>query len=282
MIQAHCRLLLSLCLLAFVTGSLQSRGDESLRDIACRSVHLSYPAPPGKAVYNEVTIDQSAPGTYFCVTAFDMGYCGLQELGDGKKVLLFSVWDPGDQNDPNQVKQEQRVKLLHKDPAVRIGRFGNEGTGGQSFFDLAWKPGQTYCILISAKVDGDRTAYSCRFFEPEQREWRHLATFSTLAKGKLLSGCYSFVEDFRRDRVSATQVRSARFGNGWLQNTDGQWVALSKAKFTADANPVVNINAGVKGDQFFLATGGTTSNDGAKLNSVIMRPPTGLKLPAID
>lgn len=258
------------------------RGDESLKDIACRSVHLGYPAPQGTAFYNEVTIDQSAPGTYFCVSAFDMGYCGLQELGDGKKVLLFSVWDPGDQNDPNQVKDEQRVKLLHKDPAVRIGRFGNEGTGGQSFFDIDWNVGDTYRILITAKADGDRTAYSCRLFDPQQQAWRHLATFSTLAKGKLLGGCYSFVEDFRRNRVSATQVRSARFGNGWLKTTEGQWVSLTKARFTADANPVTNINAGISGDQFFLTTGGETKNADTKLNATINRPPAGLKLPAFD
>ena len=274
-----CRISLGLLPLFVITLAGDLRGDESLRGIACRSVHLGYPAPAGTAFYNEVTIDQSAEGTYFCVSAFNMGYCGLQELDKGKKVLIFSVWDPGSQNDPKAVKEEQRVKLLHKDPAVRIGRFGNEGTGGQSFFDLDWKPGETYRILISAKLDGERTAYSCHLFDPQTQAWRHLATFSTLAKGKLLEGCYSFVEDFRRNRVSATQVRSARFGNGWIKTVPGQWVALTKARFTADANPVVNINAGIKGDQFFLTTGGLTENKDAKLNSEMQRPPSGLKLP---
>jgi len=256
-------------------------GDESLRGIACRSVHLGYPAPAGTAFYNEVTIDQSAEGTYFCVSAFNMGYCGLQELAKGKKVLIFSVWDPGDQNDPKAVKEDQRVKLLHKDPAVRIGRFGNEGTGGQAFLDLDWKLGETYRILITARPDGERTAYSCYFLDPQTQAWRHLATFSTLAKGKLLEGCYSFVEDFRRNRVSATQARAARFGNGWLKATSGQWIALTKARFTADANPVTNINAGIKVDQFFLITGGTTENKDAKLNGELQRQPTGLKLPEL-
>lgn len=270
----------------FLFGGLlickQLAGDESLKGIACRSVHLGYPSPAGTALYNEVTIDQSAPGTYFCVSAFNMGYCGLQELDQGKKVLLFSVWDPGEQNDPNKVQDEQRVKLIDKDPAVRIGRFGNEGTGGQSFFDLDWKTGETYRILITAKVQADRTAYSCWLFDGESQKWRHLATFSTLAKGKLLEGSYSFVEDFRRDRVSATQVRSARFGNGWMRSADGKWVALTTARFTADANPVTNINAGVKGDQFFLTTGGETVNSDTKLNQVVHRPPAGLNLPGLD
>lgn len=278
------RLMITLCLsvLGMAALALPVQGDESLKDIACRSVHLGYPAPPGVAIYNEVTIDQSAPGTYFCVSAFNMGYCGLQELDKGKKVLIFSVWDPGDQNDPNKVQDEQRVKLLHKDPDVRIGRFGNEGTGGQSFFDLDWKTGDTYRILISAKLAGERTAYTCHLFDPDKQAWRNLATFSTLAKGKLLEGCYSFVEDFRRNRVSATQVRSARFGNGWIKTTEGHWVALTKARFTADSNPATNINAGVQGDQFYLTTGGPTENSATKLNGIIHRPPAGLKLPEID
>lgn len=273
---------LMLCLM--LSGGLLASGglfgDESLKDIACRSVHLGYPSPPGTDFYNEVTIDQSAPGTYFCVSAFNMGYCGLQELGNGKKVLLFSIWDPGDQHDPHAVPDEQRVKLLYNDPAVRVGRFGNEGTGGQSFFDLDWKTGETYRILISARPDGERTAAACHLFDPARNTWRHLATFSTLAKGKLIAGGYSFVEDFQRNRVSATQVRTARFGNGWLKTTDGQWIALTKARFTADANPVTNINAGVRGDQFFLATGGDTANTDTKLNMEMRRPPTGLNLPA--
>jgi hypothetical protein len=53
------------------------------------------------------------------------------------------VWDPGKQADPNQVEADKRVKLLYQGEGVRIGRFGNEGTGGQSFFDCDWKIGKT-------------------------------------------------------------------------------------------------------------------------------------------
>ena len=60
------------------------------------------------------------------------GHFGMQELGNGKKLLLFSVWNSG-QNDPKAVAADKRVKLRHQDAKVRIGRFGGEGTGGQSF-----------------------------------------------------------------------------------------------------------------------------------------------------
>jgi hypothetical protein len=256
-----------------------ARGDERLKDVACRSVHLRYPAPAGVAFYNEVAVERSAPGTYFCVCGFDHGYFGMQELANGKKVVLFSVWDPGSQDDPKAVAEEKRVKLLHKDDAVRVGRFGNEGTGGQAFFDYDWKVGETVRFLVTAEKapggEADRTAFSGWLYLPEPKQWIHLVTFSTISGGKPLSGYYSFVEDFRRNRASAAQARRAHFGNGWVKSADGRWTALTRARFTADSNPATNIDAAADGDRFLLATGGDTRNAGARLNDQIDRAPTG-------
>ncbi len=255
-----------------VVGSTSARADERLKGIACRSVHLGYPAPESVAFYNEVIPDQSAEGTYFCVCGFSKGYFGIQELGNKKKLVIFSVWDPGSQDDPKKVPEEKKVKLLHKDPDVRVGRFGNEGTGGQSFFDYDWKIGETYRFMVKAKVDGDRTEYAAYFHLPEKSAWKHLVTFSTLAEKHALRGYYSFIEDFRRNKISATKQRVARFGNGWVQDAKGGWAPLEKARFTADSNPVLNINAGLKGPWFFLTTGGETVNTDTKLRDVMNRP----------
>jgi hypothetical protein len=249
--------------------------DEKLAGIACRSVHLNFPAPEGTAYYNEVTVEKSADGTYFCVCGFNQGYFGIQEQGRGKKVVIFSVWDPGKQDDPNSVDPEKRVKLVSKDEKVRIGRFGNEGTGGQSFLDLDWKPGETYRFLVTAKINGDRTEYSASIAPPDAKEWRHLATFSTLAKGKLVGGYYSFIEDFKRNKVSATIERRAKFGEGYIQTKDGKWLALSKAKFTGDSNPAKTIDAGIEDDRYFLATGGKVENTHIPLNQSMELRPVG-------
>ncbi len=234
--------------------------DEKLAGIACRSVHLAYTAPEATAFYNEVTVEKSAEGTYFCACGFNQGYFGIQEQGRGKKVVIFSVWDPGKQDDPNSVDEGNRVKLISKDDQVRVGRFGNEGTGGQSFLDLDWKEGETYRFLVTARVAGDRTEFAAHIAPPDAKEWRHLATFSTLAKGKLLGGYYSFIEDFKRDKVSATIERRARFGEAWARTADGRWIALTRARFTADKNPALTIDAGVESGRFFLATGGKVEN----------------------
>src|SRR5262245_46661037 len=263
---------LSLFPIAVLALAGAAPADEKLKGIACRSVHLGYPAPEGVAFYNELTVEQSADGTYFMACGWGKGYFGIQELASGKKLAIFSVWDPTAGDDPKKVDAEKRVKMLHKDEAVRVQRFGGEGTGGQSFFDYEWKTGATYRFLVTARPDGEtRTAYSGYFFVPEKKQWKHLVTFSTLTKGELLKGYYSFVEDFRRNKVSTTKERRASFGNGWVKPAKGDWVPLDKARFTADANPVLNIDAGATGGKYFLATGGDIENKTTKLREIIAR-----------
>ena len=248
-------------------------GDERLAGIACRSVHLSYPAPAGSAFVNAVSVETSAPGTYFCVGGFDHGYLGLQELGNGKTLVIFSVWDPGKQDDPRTVPPERRVKVLDKDPQTRVGRFGNEGTGGQSFLDLDWTPGKDYRFLVTTRAEGDRTAYSAYLAAPGADHWRLIAAFSTIADNTLLKGYYAFIEDFQRDRVSATRERRARFGPAWVRDArDGHWTPLLRANFTADGNPSLAIDAGVRDGRFFLATGGKTVNTHTPLGKPITLP----------
>lgn len=249
-----------------------ARADERLKGIACRSVHLAYPAPEGEAFYTEMTVEHSAEGTYFMAAGWSKGYFGIQELADGKKVVLFSVWDPTAGDDPRKVDESKRVKMLHKDEDVRVRRFGGEGTGGQSFLDFDWQLGETYRFLVTARPDGDdRTAYTGWFFAPEKKEWKKLVTFSTLTEGQLLKGYYSFVEDFRRNKVSTTKLRRASFANGWVKSADGEWLPMDKARFTADANPVLNVDAGAAAGRFFLATGGDLENTTTRIGDVIVR-----------
>jgi hypothetical protein len=260
----------------FILAAAPAHADEWLKGIACRSVHLAYSAPECVAFYNELTVEKSADGTYFMAAGWSKGYFGIQELASGKKLVLFSVWDPTSGNNPQDVDDSKRVKMLYKDDAVRVRRFGDEGTGGQSFFDYDWKIGQTYRFFVTAKPDGDsRTAYSGYLFVPEKSQWKHLVTFSTITSGTLLTGYYSFVEDFRRNKISTTKERLARFGNGWVKPAHGDWLPLDKAHFTADANPVLNIDAGATAGRFFLATGGDIENKTTKLWEIITRGQQG-------
>jgi hypothetical protein len=110
------------------------------------------------------------------------------------------------------------------------------------------------------------TEFTNWFYHPEQKEWLKLVTFARKNQGKLLGEYYSFVEDFRRNRESTKLTRRAEFGPAWIKTLDGHWRQLTTAQFTADANPVVNIDAGkVEDARYFLATGGPIENTTVKL-----------------
>jgi len=244
---------------------------------AARSVHLAYQAPEAVLFYNEVIVEQSQVGTYFSVCGFNHGYFGIQQRANDK-VVIFSIWDPGRQDNPDRVEEQNRVQVLYKDPDVDVRRFGGEGTGGQSFLEYDWKPLETYKFLVKATVQEQRTEYAAFFYINETRQWKHLVTFSTLAHGDLLKGYYSFVEDFRRDGKSVHQMRRAKYVNGWIQTAQGEWIALTRAKFTADGTELSNIDAGSFENGFFLQTGGDTENH-TPLWSTLERLPSGVSLP---
>jgi hypothetical protein len=273
----HCQVIVVLLTLLTAHGAIA----EEPAQRAARSVHLWYQAPAAVWFQNELVVEVSQNGTYFMACGFQHGYFGLQQLrSPDKKVVLFSVWDPGKQDDPTRVADENRVKVLHQGDGVRVKRFGGEGTGAQSFFDYNWKIGETCRFAIRAEPRDKVTAYSAYFYLNDQKKWKHLATFQTQTGGAPLKGFYSFVEDFRRDGRSPNQRRAARFENGWVKTTDGTWVELTKVTFTADRTPLSNINAEVVNDGFRLATGGDTKQQ-TDLRSRLERKSSNLKQPAI-
>lgn len=268
----HTTLLFALLLLPSIAGA-----DEKLKGIACRSVHVGYTAEAGTAFYVEATVRESADGTYFCAVGFNSGYFGIQQLGNGKKLVIFSVWDPTAGDDPKKVPEEKRVKNLHKGEGVRVGRFGGEGTGGQSFYDFDWKAGDTYRFVVTAEPDpkdDTRVAFAGYLYLPEKKEWLHMVTFSTVTDKKKLGGFYSFVEDFKRDKKSTEKVRTAEYGNAWVRTGEKEWKPVTEARFTADSNPVTNIDAGLNkaADRWFLSTGGETENKTTKLKEKMPLP----------
>ena len=275
--------LVALALLTLMPALTATAQDEESAPRAARSVHLWYEAPDSTLFYNEMTVRESVPGSYFMACGFRHGYFGIQEIRSPEdKVVIFSVWEPGDQQNPDDADLEQRTRPLYEGEGVNVSRFGNEGTGGKSMFPYNWNIGETYRFLVQVVVDGEWTQYTGWFYLNEEQRWKKLVTFQALTGGDYLKGYYSFVEDFRRNRVSATQVRRAEYGNGWVRGLDGRWVSLTRATFTADQTPTLNINAGLAGDgadRFFLVTGGETANT-LPLRSSILRPPAALDLPA--
>lgn len=246
-----------------------------------RSVHLWYDTPgerhvAASTVSLDMTVRESVPGSYFCALAFTGGYIGLQELPDGKRIAIFSVWDEGDPFDAHahegNVPESDRTKVLRSGENVRVKRFSGEGTGAQSMVDFPWETGKTYTFTISAWKDGERHVAFSGSVKPagaDESEKLELAAFSTRSAGDKaqVAAVMSFVEDFLRNFQSARQIRRAEFTN---VIADGK--RLTAALFTGDRNPAETVDAGLVPNGFFLQTGGDTKNTHAPLGSRIKSP----------
>jgi len=223
------------------------------------SVHLSYQIPESvknaEYFYNEVTVPkrEDVIGSYYMVNGFGEGYCGIQVNSPEERRILFSVWSPYKTDNPNEIPEEAQVQLLGKGKDVITKDFGGEGSGGQSFLRYAWKAGKTYRFLTRVHPDQNRegaTVYTAWFFDPEQNNWRLLASFSRPQKVTWYTRPHSFLENFNPSQGHLT--RKVEFANQWVVTEKGEWIELIDAKFTYDATA-----AAKRRDDYF---GGVTEN----------------------
>lgn len=254
------------------------------------SVHLRYPlADSIRAIgfYNEVTVPKGYDHlhSFYMANGFSRGYFGIQVNGEKERRVIFSVWDAGNEAiDRNKVADADKVKLLAKGDGVITNDFGNEGTGGHSHWVYDWKAGETYRFMLTALPDSasQTTIYTGYFFVPELQKWKLIAAFRAPKDGKRLNNLYSFNENFVGS--NGHLQRRALFGNQWVQQQNGRWLALTDAVFSTDATGKArdrfDIGAGVSNEQFYLWNGGFTPQE-AKPGDLFKRNHS-TKSPVID
>lgn len=240
------------------------------------SVHLSYPKPDAASdivwFYNEITVPEGNDviGSYFMANGFRQGYFGMQVNSESERRFLFSVWSPYKTNNPNEIPEDQRIILLKKGKDVTAGKFGNEGSGGQSYRKYFWKAGNTYKFLIKATPSiNNSTDYTAFVFAPEIGKWELMASFRRPKTTTYLKRLHSFLENFKPEM--GDKVRKAFYTNQWVYDTKGKWHSIADAKFTADAtarkNARLDYSGGVENNKFFLKNCGFF-NDTITINSI--------------
>ena len=119
------------------------------------SVHLAYALPEGDTewFYNEVTVPKEGETmhSYYMAAGFGEGYFGMQYNSPTERRILFSVWSPFDTQNPKDIPDDQKIKMLRRGKEVHIGEFGNEGAGGQSYLKYPWKGGRLISMLRKRK-----------------------------------------------------------------------------------------------------------------------------------
>ncbi|MDQ0105445.1 hypothetical protein J2T02_000538 [Chitinophaga terrae (ex Kim and Jung 2007)] len=252
------------------------------------SVHLGYTIPENKNAewfYGEIKVPagEDKLDTYFMSCGFHRGYFGMQVNSPTERRIIFSVWDAGGEpEERSKVKYEDQVVLLAKGDSVYASGFGNEGTGGHSHWIYNWKADQTYRFLMHSVPAGNTTTYTAYFYVPEHKEWKMIASFRAPKDGKYMGHLYSFLENFGFE--NGQWERKGYFGNHWIKTDKGEWIELTRAKFTNDATAKakdrIDYGGGSENGWFYLWNGGFKPAN-AQYGDVFERPAGGVP-PTID
>lgn len=243
------------------------------------SCHLNFAVPEALSevewFYSEIMVPEGEDviGSYFMANGFGEGYFGIQVNSKTEKRILFSIWSPYKTDNPDDIPEEYKIKLLKKGAGVTTGEFGNEGSGGQSYKVFDWKTDLSYGFLIGAKPDGaGNTDYSAYFHDPETNEWNLIAQFRRPKTDTYLKHLYSFLENFIPEQ--GVFARKALYKNQWVYH-DKAWHKLTKVRFTADNTARkeyrLDYSGGLEKDGFYLKNCGFT-NDIVLIDSKFENP----------
>lgn len=233
--------------------------------------------------YNEITVEKSAPFTYFMANGFFGGYFGIQEHAEGKKFAIFSVWDAG-----------SKVEIVDWGEGVSVGRFGAEGTGANSHIEFPWMVNETIRFLVHAEVQqgpvpsGPKTTlYSGYIYYPEPGIWRLMSRLRVVPCGQHvltdgnLMGMYSFIEVFqglpqKPFCAEYSRERRARYGPPWYKTKGSHdFKQFPSVTLTATCNPSkgcpkqgLNYETVEQGaaQSFVMHVGGNVKNDGLPIS----------------
>lgn len=253
------------------------------------SVHLRFDRPDEardiRYFYSEISIPEGEDviGSYFMANGFGQGYFGIQVNSPEERRILFSVWSPYKTDNPQEIPEEQRIRLLKKGEDVYAGKFGGEGSGGQSYRKYMWKSDTTYRFLLKGEPAGDNfTDFTAWFFAPEIGKWELIASFRRPQTDTYLTRLYSFLENFIPEMGQF--ARKGYYGNQWVFDTEGDWFEITRATFTADATARkesrLDYAGGVEGRVFYMKNCGFF-NEKTEMNTMFTRKAGGAH-PDID
>jgi hypothetical protein len=226
------------------------------------SVHLFYPLPAkseAQAFYCELTGLEDPIWTYYMACGWHRGYFGMQVNSATERRIIFSVWDSGSEaKDRGKTKLEDRVQLKAKGEGVFAGDFGNEGTGGHSHLKFNWKTGERQKFVVTAlPTDATHTVFSGYYLRPDTGRWMLISSWIAPKEGGHMRGLYSFSENF--GGANGQLQRKALYGNQWAQLASGDWIELTKARFSHDPTGKtdrLDRYMGLENGEFFLSQGG--------------------------
>ena len=225
------------------------------------SISLGYEFPKNtniKWMYSEIEIPKGYDhiGLFAMANGSRQSYFGIQVKSLVERWILFSVWSPYNTNNPDDVPADQRIQLIKSGEGVTIPPpFEGEGTGGKSYLIYPWKAGVKYSFLKSVEPDGNgNTIYTAYFKDPDEGDWRLIASFLRPKTDTWFAGPYSFLENFNPEQ--GYKLRKAYYSNIWAISSDDDWFQINNAQFTTDDIGSIqyrlDYQGGVESNKFYL------------------------------
>ena len=284
---------------SFKFSSSSSEASYAANYLSSPSVHLNNwrstasGAPSGDGydwLFEEIMIpaESDLVGTYAEAIGALNGYMGIQMNGyvDGepRHDVLFSMWDDGSTDEDPNLPEHLRAGAVDWDEQTTVNRFGNEGTGVQTYRrGNNWTPG-TYVQFITncrpettsyTTVENGKTVVheqhnmlvSTWFNALDGKGWQYMATVRKRNSSTYFSTWYSFLENYTWANGQASRKAYYRNGYGRARST-GKWYNFNSVGFghTDGGN-----EAGARSDYgqgttenasertFFMQTGGYTA-----------------------
>ncbi|MFV0472488.1 MAG: DUF3472 domain-containing protein [Paludibacteraceae bacterium] len=193
--------------------------------------------------------------TYYMSLGILSGYMGIQTNSATERRVLFSMWDDGDTDKDPTLDQYKRAGAVDHDPATTVNRFGNEGTGTQSYVTgMVWKTGVPVQFLTNARLEeyddtlksvltnGDsivhrkNTLVSAWYNADRAIGWKYISTLRLPNKVKYFDSWYSFLENF--GPANGQIKRYAYYYNGFAHEFSsdplkpGRWINFNRVNFS--------------------------------------------------
>ncbi len=233
------------------------------------STHLNYQIPENikdvQYYYSEINVPKGNDviGTFYMANGFQYGYFGIQVNSKSERRILFSVWSPFKTDNPEKIPEDFRIQLLKKGGNVTSGKFGDEGSGGQSYKVYNWKPDVNYKFLLKAKpFKNNTTNFTAYFLDPKDNKWTLIASFKRPKTQEYLKRFHGFLENFIPSQGSVE--RKAFYTNQWVYNKEG-WHEINRFKFSADNTARkknrLDYSGGEENNQFYLKAFGFFNNN---------------------
>lgn len=256
-------------------------------------------APKGDAYdwcFMEIMLPQESDiiGTYAMALGVLNGYMGIQMNGyanDGspRHDVLFSMWDDGSTDEDPNLPEYMRAGAVDWDPLTTTNRFGNEGTGVQTYRKGPyWTPGKYVQFITNCRPEttsyttvenGKPTVHtqhnmlvSAWFNALDGKGWQYMATVRKRNLTTYFDSWYSFLENYNPSTGQANRI--AYYRNGYMRaRSNGKWYNRNSVWFS---NTDGDSNTGARTDYgqgatdnpadrtFFMQTGGYTSTNKTK------------------